>query len=182
MAWIKWDNICLKREKGGLGVRRIKEFNCALLGKWVWRILEENESLWCRVLQAKFGQEGGRVSFMEGVGSNWWRALNQVRSGTGFLDNRWLVENIVRRVGDGSQTLFWKDPWLDDCPFDRSFRRLFDLAENKLISVSEMCSLGWGVEGNGWRWRRGLRAWEEELLRECVARLSNVSLQVNEKD
>ncbi|GAU10723.1 hypothetical protein TSUD_425530, partial [Trifolium subterraneum] len=89
--------------------------------KWVWRILEENESLWCRVLQAKYGQEGGRVSFMEGVGSNWWRALNQVRSGTGFLDNRWLVENIVRRVGDGSQTLFWKDPWLDDCPFDREW-------------------------------------------------------------
>lgn len=31
--WASWETICLPRNKGGLGVRRMKEFNLALLCK-----------------------------------------------------------------------------------------------------------------------------------------------------
>ncbi|MCI08187.1 RING-h2 finger protein ATL2C, partial [Trifolium medium] len=48
---------------------------------------------------------------------------------------------------------------------------------SKLCSVAEMCSLGWGISGSAWVWRRQLRAWEEELLGECQLLLSNISLQ-----
>jgi len=34
ITWIKWDTVCMRKEEGGLGVRRLKEFNLALLGKW----------------------------------------------------------------------------------------------------------------------------------------------------
>lgn len=34
ISWLKWDIICLKKENDGLRVRRPKEFNLALLGKW----------------------------------------------------------------------------------------------------------------------------------------------------
>ena len=51
----------LKKEDGGLGVRMLKEFNLALLGKWVWKILEEIESLWYMVLCACYGEEGAIV-------------------------------------------------------------------------------------------------------------------------
>ncbi|MCI51487.1 helicase-like protein, partial [Trifolium medium] len=37
-------------------------------------------------------------------------------------------------------------------------------------------SLGWGARGEAWVWRRQLRAWEEELLRECRTLLLNISL------
>jgi len=102
-------------------VKRLREFNISLLGKWVLRVLEERESLWNVVLRAKYGEVGGRVRFSEGVGSIWWRHINQVRSGVGLVDNRWLVDNIVRKVGDGGTTLFWEDPWLDDVPLSVFF-------------------------------------------------------------
>ena len=34
IAWIKCDTVCLPKEKGGLGLKDIKTFNLALLGKW----------------------------------------------------------------------------------------------------------------------------------------------------
>ena len=33
ISWINLDTICSKKEEGGLEVRRIREFNLALLGK-----------------------------------------------------------------------------------------------------------------------------------------------------
>ena len=68
----------LKKENGGLSVKRLREFNISSMSKWVWRMLEERESLWNLVLRAKYGEEGGRVRFCKGVGSIWWRNLNQV--------------------------------------------------------------------------------------------------------
>ena len=45
MSSIKWDTLCLQWENGGLGVRRSKKFNLSLVGKWVWKVLEERECL-----------------------------------------------------------------------------------------------------------------------------------------
>jgi len=56
-------------EKGEwrFGVKRLREFDISLLEKWVWRVLEERESLWNVVLRVKYGEVGGRVWFCEGV-------------------------------------------------------------------------------------------------------------------
>ena len=59
------------------------------------------------------------------------------------------------------------------------FRRLFDLAENKTIMVANFFSLGLAREGEGWRWRRRLWAWEEDMLEECRALLFDVLLVPN---
>jgi len=172
----------LKKENRGLGLKRLREFNISLLGKWVWRVLEERESLGNVVLRAKYGESGGRVRFCEGVGSIWWCHLNQIRSGVGLVNARWLVDNIVRKVGDGCTTLFWEDLWLLDVPLAVSFSRLFEWSKNKGATVNEMFLLGWGADGGAWRWRRRLFAWEEGLVGECVERLANFVLQVDMAD
>jgi len=40
----------LKKDHDGLGVRRLKEFILALLGKWWWRMLKDTNCIWYRVL------------------------------------------------------------------------------------------------------------------------------------
>lgn len=108
--------------------------------------------------------------------------MNLIRDGVGLLDVGWLKNSIVRKVGDGRNTLFWEDPWLDGVPLAVSFSRLFELTERKLVTVEEMFYLGWGREGAAWQWRRRLFAWEEELVVECVALLSPIVLQVGSLD
>jgi hypothetical protein len=57
-------------------------------------------------------------------------------------------------VGSGVNTLFWYDRWIGGVPLCACFRRLFDLAENKSISVEKMFSLGWEDGGEVWKWQR----------------------------
>ncbi|AES78311.2 hypothetical protein MTR_7g027170 [Medicago truncatula] len=57
-------------------------------------------------------------------------------------------------------TLFWFDRWVGEVPLQ----------------------LGWDEGGEAWKWRRGLRAWEEEQLVECTLLLLIVVLQVNIND
>jgi hypothetical protein len=72
-------------------------------------------------------------------------------------DGRWFEEHVSRRVGDGSDTYFWTDPWVGGRPLSERFGRLFDLADTKRCTVAEMFSLGWEAEGEAWVWRRQLR-------------------------
>jgi hypothetical protein len=56
---VGWDVVCSPIKDGGLGNRKLLDFNRALLGKWLWRFGSEETSLWCCVLVAKHGLNWG---------------------------------------------------------------------------------------------------------------------------
>jgi hypothetical protein len=43
----------------GLGVKNLMLFNKALLGKWLWRFVQEENSLWRQVIVEKYGVQRG---------------------------------------------------------------------------------------------------------------------------
>lgn len=47
-------DICKSKKRGGLGVKNLKDFKEALLGKWRWSLFHEEGSLWCEVLKSKY--------------------------------------------------------------------------------------------------------------------------------
>jgi len=61
----------MDKEVGGLGVRRIMDFNLALLGKRCWRMVMDREGLWFRLLVAIYGLERGRLKASGCDGSVW---------------------------------------------------------------------------------------------------------------
>jgi hypothetical protein len=42
---VNWAKICEPLQCGGLGVKNLRRFNQALLGKWLWRYGTEQEAL-----------------------------------------------------------------------------------------------------------------------------------------
>lgn len=50
----RWDIVTLLKEKGGLGVDKIKISTTTLLSKWIWRYFTEKDSLWRVFSDAKY--------------------------------------------------------------------------------------------------------------------------------
>jgi len=124
-----------------LGVRRVRDFNFALLGKWCWRLLTNRDSLWYRVLSARYREEEGRVCDGGCAASAWWQVISTMRS------EEWFRGNVSRSLGNGKNTLFWTDAWVGGVSFSVRFNRLYELSVLKSVSVFDMHLLGWGVEG-----------------------------------
>lgn len=55
-----------------------------------------------------------------------------------MVEEQWLLDSIQRVVGDGMYMLFCRDPWLVGSFLDIRFSRLFEMTENKLVTVAKM--------------------------------------------
>lgn len=45
-ALLSWEQVCKPQKAGGLGIKKLKIWNMALLCKLIWAIEKEKESLW----------------------------------------------------------------------------------------------------------------------------------------
>ncbi|KAL4362471.1 hypothetical protein GQ457_04G016460 [Hibiscus cannabinus] len=52
--WIRWETMCLPKSCGGLGLVNFKFKNKSLLNKCLWRFGTEPDSLWRKVINAKY--------------------------------------------------------------------------------------------------------------------------------
>ena len=108
IAWISWEKVCLPKERGGLGIKDVKAFNIALLGKWKWHLLNHHQELWIKVVESKYGgwrglEEGDRVASQ----SLWWRDLKRVVCQS--YQGRSIQEGFRWKVGAGHRINFWED-------------------------------------------------------------------------
>nr|XP_025679206.1 uncharacterized protein LOC112779177 [Arachis hypogaea] len=56
--WKSWDKVCVSKRNGGLGFKDFQGQNLALLAKQAWRIIENPNSIWVRILKAVYFPEG----------------------------------------------------------------------------------------------------------------------------
>ncbi|GKV37224.1 hypothetical protein SLEP1_g45281 [Rubroshorea leprosula] len=167
--WVSWVKVCKKREDGGLGVRDLRKFNMALMGKWWGRLAENKEGLWKRVVAGKYGEGGGHwldwIKGYRGVGSLWWRdvcCLDKIDRGRAG----WLMEGFKTKLGDGKSISFWWDNWSGEGYLANKFPRLYLLSTGKENTCYQMNNDR--AEPGRWnlRWRRELFEWETEEARE----------------
>ena len=54
---VNWDDVCYPKHEGDLGVGRLQEMNEALKAKPLWRFAKDEEALWKKVIEMKYGVE-----------------------------------------------------------------------------------------------------------------------------
>ncbi|RVX21200.1 Methionine aminopeptidase 1D, chloroplastic/mitochondrial [Vitis vinifera] len=159
---VNWERVCVSKEKGGLGLRKLVHLNKALLGKWVWRFARAKEEMWKRVLVAKYGQEefGWRTKKTNGAfGVGLWKEI--------LKEADWCWNNMILKVGKGTKIRFWKDPWCGDVELARRFPQLFNVAAQKSATVGDLWDQNAGPGGWNLRFIRGFNDWELTWLTNC---------------
>lgn len=132
---VKWDVICRRKRNGGLGVKKLRIMNYALLVKWLWRFANESEALWRRIVEEKYGTDGLDWLSKQPKGTygvSVWRGIMQRKE--------FFLQNFKFKVNNGHKTRFWEDRWLLDDPLCNVFPHLYAASRFKSQSVATVCS------------------------------------------
>ncbi|GJZ52257.1 hypothetical protein Tco_0606772 [Tanacetum coccineum] len=72
ITWVKWSKVLAAKKHGGLGVSSFYALNRALLFKWVWRFISQDNSLWFRVISS---MHGSHIQKLSSFNSSTWNAI-----------------------------------------------------------------------------------------------------------
>ena len=173
--WVSWKVVCRPKDHGGLCVRDVSLSNLSLLAKWRWRLLQGDNALWREVLEERYGCKVGEklVGGVRGWPNNasrWWKDLLSLHKG----------EEVVRRIGNGASTSFWKVAWRGEVSFMVKFHRLFTISTDQEATVQDMWSPNLGGGRWNFNWRRELFVWENNLLRDLMEDLEGFVVGVED--
>ncbi|KAK1692879.1 hypothetical protein QYE76_009576 [Lolium multiflorum] len=126
---VNWPSVCRPKEFGGLGLLNTKKMNVALLLKWIWRLYQEEDTIWAHIIRAKYGDASDLFAGSGNGGSPFWKSLHKIK-------NLFKV-GAKHKVRNGIRTSFWKDWWWGRGPLLESFPLLFAICDNQEISVAD---------------------------------------------
>jgi hypothetical protein len=125
---VNWPTICRPKEFGGLGLLNTKKMNLALLLKWIWRLYQDEDKIWARIMHAKYLDASDLSSGSGHGGSPFWKSLHKIK--------HLFKVGAKHEVRNGRRTSFWKDWWIGRGPIMES-PLLFAICDNQDISVAE---------------------------------------------
>ncbi|GJY25759.1 putative RNA-directed DNA polymerase [Tanacetum coccineum] len=101
---VAWEIVCLPKEEGGLGIRRLECFNLALMATHVWKLLILKDSLWVKwIHEYKLKGRSFWDYPLRGNMSWGWRKILSLRP---------IIRRFIwSKVGNGNTTSIWYDQW-----------------------------------------------------------------------
>ncbi|XP_059450878.1 uncharacterized protein LOC132181647 [Corylus avellana] len=105
-----WNSICTPKVFGGLGIRRMKDVNLALISKLGWKLLTGSDSLWVSQLSGKYLQSESFLSPSSLSSSSWlWK---------GILKSKPIIsQGACHRIHSLSSLSVWNSSWIPTVPF-----------------------------------------------------------------
>jgi hypothetical protein len=174
----------LPKSKGGLGIKNLELFNLALLSKWKWRMLLDDEALWSDFLRYRYGHLPSRVlgsiSYTQGSKESiWWKDI--VSRPRGYTED-WFKSNVACKVGNGKNINFWQFKWFGNQCFQELYPNLYDKEMNQNVKVADRIPSE-GLNGTWvWNWITTLTQDELQQLHSLMEVLAGFSLQHNQID
>ena len=119
---VRWAIVCTP--SSGLGIRKVKLFNEALLGKWLWIFGIERDALWRRVIEVKYGCVWGGWCIRSVYGPYCFGLWKNISRGWPSFSHFILYD-----IGDGSRVKFWQDCWCGETYLAVTYPALFIFVE-----------------------------------------------------
>lgn len=108
IKWLSWDRMCDAKEGGGLGFKKLRNFNVAMLAKQGWRLINNNNPLVTQQMKARYFPNKDFLNADLGPNPSYvWRSILEAQES--------VSHGCQRKIRDGKSTLVWQVPWLP-CP------------------------------------------------------------------
>ena len=133
-----WRSICLPKSDGGLGFKRMHDFNLSLVAKLGWKLLSSSNCLWVNQLLSKYVKYGDFLSSPTPSTASWlWKGIQKIRP--------IIQEGACLRVSRFSSGPIWTSNWVPTIPHFRPMpkfplnRNLPSLQIRDLIDPIQNC-------------------------------------------
>ncbi|XP_044474889.1 uncharacterized mitochondrial protein AtMg00310-like isoform X2 [Mangifera indica] len=120
-AKIAWEEVCVLKEEGGLGLMTSKEWNKVAITKHLWNLLQpHSSSIWVNWVKKNClkrkniweGKMGGESTWL------WKKLMNLINE---------MESKIKIIIGNGTHTSLWFDNWHPNGPLCKKIWRPYNL-------------------------------------------------------
>ena len=125
----KWEMVSRPKDQGGLGIINTRIMNDCLLVKWIWKIMQQPDELWFKILRAKYMEDCSFFSSNIKGTSQFWHGLHKVK--------HLFKWGAIFKVRDGRTCKFWQDCWIQDVPLMISYENLYKMVRVPDCTVSD---------------------------------------------
>lgn len=150
MHWKCWHHLTQSKDKGGLGFKNLEDFNVALLGKQLWRLITHPDSLLCRVFKTRYFRPSDPLNATLGFRPSYaWRSMIAAQT---------LIKQGARVViGNGRSTKLWEERWIGSMSASMvtSTKQVSPQLKMRVAKAEKVCDL---MTQTG-------REWDMELIR-----------------
>lgn len=143
------DDICKPKEFGGLGLRKIWNFNKVLIAKLVWQLCHHEEKLWSKIIFAKYLRGKNLIhDSLQVTNPSWiWRDVIKCRD--------IVLKGACYKISAFSDVKVWEDPWI---PTIENFipSKPFHVSQNSLDHtllvwhLMKECHSRWNIESHNY--------------------------------
>ena len=104
-----WDSLCIPKALGGLGLRKMREVNLALVSKLGWKLLNRVDSMWVSQLHCKHLSSRSFLSLTSLSSSSWlWKGIQKTIP--------FISKGACNRIHSSSSLPIWSSTWIPSLP------------------------------------------------------------------
>ncbi|XP_056859988.1 uncharacterized protein LOC130508476 [Raphanus sativus] len=149
MHWKSWDHLCKSKDCGGLGFKDLEAYNLALLGKQLWRMVTNPDSLMAKIYKSRYFKTSDPLNATLGSRPSYaWRSI-------------FAAQELIKRgarviIGNGQRTKVWQDRWIGKTPATMVQSMAWNGYSREMV-VTEQLKVSDLLDSS-------CRTWNEELL------------------
>ncbi|XP_058764714.1 uncharacterized protein LOC131638187 [Vicia villosa] len=96
--------------KAPAGIRNLRKFNLALLGKWEWKVVNERKGIWFEAIVNRYGMINGVLRSGPNGASIWWKDICNLNIGGGIASREYSVKEVYKSL-DSDDRQPTSHPW-----------------------------------------------------------------------
>jgi hypothetical protein len=120
--------VCRPKDQGGLGVHDLEVTDSALLGKLLFKLLNEDGVCQTLLRRKHIGSNALSQVVWKPGDSHFWAGL--------MASKKFFFRYGTFSINDGLRIRFWEDTWLNNAPLREQYPALYNIVHHKSYTIT----------------------------------------------